>query len=131
MRSIIALLLQGFAVSVMAARRPCGVSICDFHTSALFGNTTAQSEYNTLVAIVNTAVIGNYTQPNVGVAVTGILNPGTFNGKTIDLLPYFSGSLGSSNRGGSVGVSVNFLDGGGAAPLKQNLPATDNKSNQQ
>lgn len=70
------------------------------------------------------------TTPNVGVAVPGILAPGNVDGKDVNLLPYFDGSLASSNRGGSSGVAVNNLDGGGAEPLKKNMPANSNTSNQ-
>lgn len=70
------------------------------------------------------------TQPNVGIAVPGILAPGMYNGTAVNLLPYFNGELASSNRGGSEGVAVNFLDGGGAAPIKENKPANDTTSNQ-
>jgi len=80
--------------------------------------------------LVNTVVIGNYTQPNVGVMVPGILAAGTFNGNPVNLLPYFTGGLQSTNRGGSSGVSVNFLDGGGADPLKNNKPANSESSSQ-
>lgn len=48
----------------------------------------------------------------------------------VNLLPYFDGSLASSNRGGSSGVAVNNLDGGGAEPLKMNKPANSQTSNQ-
>ena len=51
-------------------------------------------------------------------------------GVNVNLLPYFDGTLESSNRGGPAGVSVNFLDDGGAAPLMKNLPANGTKSNQ-
>lgn len=62
--------------------------------------------------------------------VPGILAAGTYNGTAVNLMPYFNGELKSSNRGGSAGVSVNFLDGGGAAPLQKNMAADDEKSNQ-
>ncbi len=60
----------------------------------------------------------------------GILANGTYNGTTVNLLPYFSGGLASTNTGGTSGRSINFLDGGGAAPLMMNLPANDTSSNQ-
>jgi len=91
---------------------------------------TAANEYTLLTLLVNTVVIGNYTMPNVGVSVPGILAPATVNGTKVNLLPYFSGGLASSNRGGSSGVSINFLDGGGAAPLMKNMPADSMTSNQ-
>ncbi len=62
--------------------------------------------------------------------VPGILAKGTFNGTEVNLLPFFDGTSNTTNRGGSAGVSVNFLDGGGATPLMQNKPATDESSNQ-
>jgi len=53
-----------------------------------------------------------------------------YNGTMVNLLPFFNGDLESTNHGTSSGVSVNFLDGGGAEPLKQNKPASDDSSNQ-
>lgn len=70
------------------------------------------------------------TKPNVGVSVPGILAKGMYNGTAVNLLPYFNGGLASTNRGGDSGVSVNFLDGGGAAPLMENKPANDDSSMQ-
>jgi hypothetical protein len=113
------------------AQRPSNVSICDYYTTALLKENNATNQLTLLTLLVNTAVIGNYTQPNVGVAVPGILNPkGSYNGTPVNLVPYFSGALASTNNGGSSGVSVNFLDGGGAAPLLKNMPADDTSSNQ-
>ena len=83
-----------------------------------------------LTLVVNTAVIGNYTQPNVGITVPGILANGTYNGTAVNLLPYFDGMLLSTNNGGKSGVSMNFLDGGGAAPLMMDKPANGTSSNQ-
>jgi len=62
--------------------------------------------------------------------VPGILAPGEFNGTKVELLPYFDGTMKSTNEEGDKGVSVNFLDGGGAAPLKENKPANDTSSSQ-
>ncbi|KAK0709997.1 hypothetical protein B0T26DRAFT_743248 [Lasiosphaeria miniovina] len=118
------------AAGMVHAQRPSNVSICDYYTTALLQNNTAENQYKLLTLLVNTAVIGNYTTPNVGVAVPGILTPGTFNGTAVKLAPYFTGALASTNSGGTSGQSVNFLDGGGAAPLQKNMPAEDNTSNQ-
>ncbi|KAK1976585.1 hypothetical protein LZ30DRAFT_734242 [Colletotrichum cereale] len=118
------------AAGVAVAQRPTDTPICDYYTTALLKNNTGANQYTLLTLFVNTVVIGNYTMPNVGVKVPGILAPGTYNGAEVNLLPYFNGALASSNRGGSSGVSVNFLDGGGAAPLMKNMPANDDKSEQ-
>jgi len=117
------------AISGAVAQRPSDTSICDYYTTALLMNNTAENQLLLLTLVVNTAVIGNYTQPNHN-AVPGILTPGEVNGTQVDLLQYFNGSLLSSNTGGSSGASVNFLDDGGAAPLMMNKPANGTTSNQ-
>jgi len=110
------------------AQRPADMPICDYYTTALLVNNTAENQYTLLTLLVNTVVIGNYTKPNVGIMVPGILAPGMYMGKEVMLAPYFTGALKSSNRGGSEGVAVNFLDGGGAAPLLLNMPANSTTS---
>lgn len=124
------LLLMLAAVGTTVAQRPANESICDYYTTALLKVNNATNQYTLLTLLVNTAVIGNYTQPNVGVSVPGILSPGMYNGTKVNLLPYFDGGLASTNMGGKMGVAVNFLDGGGAAPLKQNMPANSKTSMQ-
>ncbi len=89
-------------------------------------DNTAENQQTVLTLLVNTAVIGNYTSsPGSLVKVDGILAPGTGDFVGVDLAPYFSGALASTNRGSGYGEMVNFLDGGGADPLKQNMPAAD------
>ncbi|UKZ77029.1 hypothetical protein TrVFT333_004745 [Trichoderma virens FT-333] len=123
-------ILVAVAASAANAQRPTNVSICDYYTTALLKENTAENQLTLLTLLVNTVVIGNYTAPNVGVKVPGILAPGHINGKAVNLLPYFNGELASTNTGGSHGESVNFLDGGGAAPLMKNKPANDESSRQ-
>ncbi|KAF3001747.1 hypothetical protein G7054_g7452 [Neopestalotiopsis clavispora] len=118
------------AVGSASAQRPSNTSICDYYTTALLKENTADNQATLLTLVVNTVVIGNYTQPNVGITVPGILAAGTFNGTDVNLLPYFTGELASSNRGGDAGVSINFLDGGAAEPLMKNMPANDDTSMQ-
>jgi len=120
-------ILLGLA-SLAAAQN---MSICDKYTTALLKTNNGANQYTLLTLVVNTALIGNYTQPNVGIAVTGILNPGMYNGTAVNLLPYFDGELLSTNRGGSGGVAVNFLDDGGAAPLMKNMPSNGNQTSNQ
>lgn len=113
------------ALSSVAAQRPTNTSICDYYTSALLMSNTAENQFTLLKLLVNTAVIGNYTTPNMN-AVPGILAPGSINGTAVNLAPFFTGAAGrTSNRNGTA-VSLNFLDGGGATPLLQNdLPTDD------
>ncbi|KAK0110167.1 hypothetical protein ONS95_002818 [Cadophora gregata] len=114
------------AISTVAAQNT--TSFCDKYTTALFMNNTAENQLKLLTAVVNTAVIGNYSESKTGKPVAGILAKGMYNGVEVDLLPYFNGGLLSTNRGGSSGVSVNFLDDGGAAPLMMNKPAEGTNS---
>ena len=124
------LVLLASASVAFGAGRPKDVSICDFYTTALLKHNTAANQMTLLTLIVNTAEIGNYTQPNVGVVVPGILNPaGIYKKHPVNLLPYFDGSLFSTNVGGKPSHQ-NFLDGGGAAALKKSMPAFDKTSNQ-
>lgn len=105
------------------------VSICDKYTTALLKDNTAANQKLLLTLIVNTVVIGNYTQPNVGITVPGILAAGTFNGQPVNLLQYFDAQGPTTNVNG-IPTHQSFLDGGGAAPLKMNMPASDTTSNQ-
>lgn len=118
------------AISGAMAQRPNGTSICDYYTTALLKDNTAANQKTLLTLVVNTAVIGNYTKPNVGIHVPGILAPGEFNGTKVNLAGYFNGGFASTNSGGSSGKSVNFLDDGGAAPLLINMPANGTSSRQ-
>ncbi len=119
------------AVGTAVAQRPSNTSICDYYTTALLKENNATNQYTLLTLVVNTAVIGNYTKPNVGIKVPGILATGTFNGTTVNLLPYFDGGLASTNDGGNAGVAVSFLDDGGAAPLMMNKPSDGNTTSNQ
>lgn len=118
------------AAGSVVAQRPDGTSICDYYTKALLKENNSTNQYTLLTLVVNTAVIGNYTKPNVGIMVPGILTPGKYNNTKVNLLPYFNGGLKSSNRGGDVGVAINFLDDGGAVPLMMNKPANGTESHQ-
>lgn len=118
-----------FLFPYASAQRPANTSICDFYTTALLKDNTAANQLTLLTLLVNTVVIGNYTKPNVGIKVPGILAPGIQDGVPVDLLGFFNGSMKIANRNNQP-ASVNFLDDGGAAPLKQNMPANTQNSNQ-
>lgn len=61
-------------------------SLCDKYTTALLKNNTPENQLTLLTLVVHTAIIGNYTQPNVGIKVPGLLSPTTINGTKVDLL---------------------------------------------
>jgi hypothetical protein len=112
------------------AHRPADTSICDYYAKAILDGNNATTQVALLILVVNTAVIGNYSEVNVGIKVPGILAPGMYNGTQVNLLPFFGGGLASTNTGGSAGKVQNFLDGGGATPLMTNMAANGTRSNQ-
>ncbi|CZT52321.1 uncharacterized protein RSE6_13629 [Rhynchosporium secalis] len=118
-------------------------SFCDKYTTTLFTDNTQANQYKLLVAVVNTALIGNYSERNngivvngilargeVGLAVPGMLEPGQVYRKGVNLLPYFNGDLAGTNQGEGHGVSVNFLDDGGVEALKAGKPSNGKTSRQ-
>lgn len=110
--------------------RPDDISICDYYANRIFGVSNATTQLKLVTILVNTAIIGNYTQPTK-LSVPGILaRNATYKDTQVNLLPYFDGSLKSSNTGKEHGVAVNFLDGGGALPLKKSMPSDSNVSHQ-
>lgn len=78
---------------IVSAQRPSNTSICDYYTTVLFKNNTAENQLAHLTFLVNTIVIGNYTKPTIegitwpDISVPGILTNGTIDGKNISLLP--------------------------------------------
>ena len=113
-----------------AAQRPSNVPICDFYTQALFKDNTDANQLKLLTKLVNTVVIGNYTAGTT-VPVPGILAPGQFNGQDVNLLGFFDGTRGpTTNVNGVATAGINFLDDGGAEPLKQDKPANTQSSRQ-
>lgn len=47
------------AASAVSAQRPADVPICDYYTTAVLKNNTAENQLTLLTVLVNTVVIGN------------------------------------------------------------------------
>lgn len=108
-------------------------SICNKYTTSILGSNEAVDQQLLVTLFVNTALVGNYTTPNVGVAVNGIIWPGEWDGEPVELMPWFNGELASSNpcpQDCGHGVSVNWLDSGGPEALRQNLTSFEQRTNQ-
>jgi hypothetical protein len=58
-------------------------STCDFYTKHILGSNTPANQSLLIRLILNTAVIGNYTTPNVGISVVGANVPHIYNGMRI------------------------------------------------
>jgi hypothetical protein len=130
LETLITVAALGVAVN---ADRPANVTICDYYTPLLLGEPNSPASQQKLMQILtHTFILGNYTTPNVGVAVAGIASPGNFSGHEVNILNYFTGAYYSSNgyNNASTGIAKNFLDDGGAVALLADKPANTNSSNQ-
>lgn len=47
------------SISGVSAQRPSDTSVCDYYTTALLKNNTAENQATLLTLVVNTVVIGN------------------------------------------------------------------------
>jgi hypothetical protein len=104
------------------AQRPSNATLCDYYTIQLLGVNTTASQFTLIQNIISLAFAGGSGVPNASSEITGIFNPGTVinpnTGTTIpvDLLPWFNGSIDSTNVNDAP-ATVNWLDGGGKTPL--------------
>ncbi|KAL2048776.1 hypothetical protein ABVK25_010958 [Lepraria finkii] len=107
--------------TTVLAKRPQNASICDYYAQSLYGTNTSQTQYQLTQHIVTLAFAGAPPgSSNISSSITGIFNPGTFSyqGTTlgVDLLPWFNGSIDSTNLNNQA-VGIDWLDGGGLDPL--------------
>lgn len=98
------------------AQRPNSASVCDYYAQALYGANSSDTQQRLVQNIVSLAFAGGANLTNVSYEITGILQPGQFQGVDIDLQPYFNGSKKSTNLNNEP-ISINWLDEGGREPL--------------
>ena len=110
------LLLLPLFASLGMAQRPNGASLCDYYAEARYGSNSSTTQLQLIEGIVAMAFGGNKATKNASSSLTGILNPGAFNDLTVNLHPYFDGTLSSTNLNNQP-VGINWLDGGGLDPL--------------
>lgn len=109
-------------VGVDVAQRPSNASTCDYYAAARYGVNNSDTQLQLVQGIVSLAFAGgefydnNGVRSNVSTDITGILNPGTFQNTSVDLRPWFNGTLASTNLNNQP-VGINWLDGGGSDPL--------------
>ncbi|MCJ1283728.1 hypothetical protein MMC26_003059 [Xylographa opegraphella] len=103
-----------FGVSL--AQRPSNASICDYYAESLYGMNSSATQFQLIQSIVALAFSGGSNLTNVSSDITGILNPGTFQGLDVDLQPWFNGVIDSTNLNNQP-VGIDWLDDGGLDPL--------------
>ena len=104
--------------------------MCDFYTQSILGENSESNQGLLMQLLTNTAIIGNYTTPNVGIAVAGFAAPAMYKGQYVSLLPYFTGGFASTNINGHPGAKL-FLDDGGATALAKNKSSAGNPASAQ
>ncbi|OBT81284.1 hypothetical protein VE02_10154 [Pseudogymnoascus sp. 03VT05] len=116
------LLLYFLLFATILAQRPSTISICDYYTQVKYGTASEGNQLKLMQSIVALAFAGpkSISSKNVPKELTGILNPGVQGGQRVDLLPFFNGTLASTNLNNQP-VGVNWLDDGGLAPLSDYL----------
>lgn len=99
-----------------AATRPSNATICDYYANLRYGENTTASQGKLMQSVVSLAFAGKGDLPNINPEISGILNPGTFENEPVFLRPWFNGSIDSTNLNNQP-VGIDWLDGGGTAPL--------------
>ena len=122
------LIILAFYFSLSLAERPSNASTCDYYAQTIFGANNSQTQYDLVQHIVTLAFAGAPPNTNSNAsAVTGILNPGVFSYQgsniTVDLQPWFNGSIDSTNLNNQA-VGIDWLDDGGLDPLYAYLNGT-------
>ncbi len=113
------LILPFFLLGVLA-QRPSNTSLCDYYAIQRYGANTTTTQFNLVQGIVALAFAGSSGVPNASASITGIFNPGTYNGVNVDLGSWFNGSIDSTNVNGRP-TAIDWLNGGGKAPLQAYL----------
>jgi hypothetical protein len=110
------LVVLALLFGVSLAQRPSNASTCDYYTMNRYGTNTSTSQFQLVQSIIALAFGGGFNISNVSSEITGILNPGTYQNYSVDLRPWFNGSIDSTNLNNQA-VGINWLDDGGTDPL--------------
>jgi len=117
MLSLLAVAINiGAVLAQTAVSRPSNATICDWYTIQRYGANTTETQGKMMQSVVALAFAGKGDIPNINPEITGILNPGVFENTAVHLLPWFNGSIDSTNLNNQP-VGIDWLDGGGTAPL--------------
>jgi hypothetical protein len=106
-------------LGVSFAQRPSNNTICDYYTISLYGANTSDTQNQLMQGIIALAFGGGANVPNA-TDITGVFNPGIYQGVPVNLRPWFDGSKASTNLNNQP-VGINWLDGGGVQPLNNFL----------
>ena len=114
--SIVLAFLFTVLLRVSLAQRPSNASICDYYAEKVYGTNNSDTQFQLVEGIVALAFGGAFNLTNISSDITGILNPGTYQGLSVDLQPWFDGTLDSTNLNNQP-VGIDWLDDGRLIPL--------------
>ncbi|KAH7244538.1 uncharacterized protein BKA55DRAFT_595649 [Fusarium redolens] len=114
-KCVIPLLLSLLRREVLADRPP-NQSVCDYYAAQRYGKSNSTTQLLLMQSIVAYAYAGGSSLPHAESNSTGIFNHGQFEGQDVYLRPWFDGSNATTNLNEQA-VVVDWLDGGGTAPL--------------
>jgi len=110
------LVLLALLFGLSLAQRPNNSSLCDYYAGELYRESNETTQAKLIRSIVSLAFAGPANNQDVRPDLTGILNPGKFNGQYINLQGWFDGTKDSTNLNNAP-VGVDWLDGGSKKPL--------------
>ena len=84
--------LSALFIGAVWAQRPSDSSLCDYYAKTLYGTSTNVTQFRLIEDIVTMAFGGPFTVTiDVSPNLTGIWNPGNFEGLNVNLRPWFDG----------------------------------------
>lgn len=106
-----------FISACQAQRSATNLTTCDYYAQQLYGQNNNVTQYRLIQHIVSLAFGGGgFSGSNVSSDLTGILYPGSLSGVSVDLRPWFNGTIDSTNLYNQP-VGINWLDDGETQPL--------------
>jgi hypothetical protein len=117
---MILLPLSSLFIWAARAQRSDTTTPCDYYAQLRYGSNTNITQFRLIEGIVTMAFGGPFDiTTNISSDLTGIWNPGNFQGVNVYLRPWFDGSRETSNFNNAP-VAINWLDGG-LVPLRDFL----------
>ncbi|KAJ4164712.1 hypothetical protein LMH87_006374 [Akanthomyces muscarius] len=118
-----ALLLVAAAQTAAAQRGDA--SICDYYAKENYGDDSMESQLKLMTGIVAFAYAGGDDLDGADKNSSGIFKVGSIGNDVVYLRPYFDGTMNTTNLNDQA-VALNWLDGGGVAPLQAFINGTTN-----
>ncbi|OAQ97128.1 hypothetical protein LLEC1_03224 [Akanthomyces lecanii] len=111
------------AIAHRAAAQRGDTSICDYYAKEKYGDDSMESQLKLMTSIVAFAYAGGDDMDGADKYSSGIFKTGSIDNDVVYLRPYFDGTMNTTNLNDQA-VALNWLDGGGVAPLQAFINGT-------